>query len=212
MSDEYAQIRAEYEVAGFDVGDVAPNPITQFQVWFDAAVAAGIPEANTMTLATVDAGRPTARAVLLKGVEQGGFVFFTNYGSDKGHQIEAVPVVALTFYWQPMHRQVRIEGTASKVAPDVSEAYFRARPRGAQLAAQASSQSRPIDDRAALHARFAAVEARFEGGPVPRPVEWGGYRVLPERVEFWQGQVNRLHDRLLYEADPDGWSITRLMP
>lgn len=211
-NDKFSHIRAEYTVPGLDVSDLSSDPMEQFQAWFDEAVEAGIAEPNTMTVATVSDGRPMARAILLKGIENGGFVFFTNYASDKGRQLEAVPYAALTFYWQPQHRQVRVEGTVTKLSAAESEAYFQTRPRGAQLAAVASSQSRPVEDRASLHDRFREVEAEFEGRAVPRPDTWGGYRVEPERVEFWQGQVNRLHDRLVYTRDEETWSVTRLNP
>ncbi len=212
-SDErFSHIRAEYAVPGLDVADLAVDPLEQFQIWFDEAVESGIAEPNTMTVATVSDGRPTARAILLKGIDDGGFVFFTNYSSDKGRQLEAVPYVALTFYWQPLHRQVRVEGKVAKLPAAESEAYFHTRPRGAQLAAVASSQSEPIEDRATLHDRFRETEAAHQGRPVERPEDWGGYLVTPDRIEFWQGQVNRLHDRLVYTAGEGAWTITRLNP
>lgn len=210
--NEFETIRAEYDVAGLDIDSVSRNPIIQFRAWFDDAVAAGVPEPNTMTMATVSGGGPKARAVLLKGIEDDGFVFYSNYESDKGRQLETHPSAALVFYWQPLHRQVRVEGGVVKVPAAQSDDYFRSRPRGAQLAAAASDQSRRIGDRDELHARFKAVEAAYQGRDVPRPEQWGGYRVEPRRIEFWQGQLNRLHDRLVYERTPTGWLVGRLNP
>ncbi|HWQ15216.1 MAG TPA: pyridoxamine 5'-phosphate oxidase [Roseiflexaceae bacterium] len=207
-------LRQEYTQHGLDEADADPDPIRQFRIWFDAAVAAGLAEPNAMTLATATPdGRPSARIVLLKGFDEAGFVFFTNYESRKGRELAANPWAALVLHWQPLARQVRIEGRVAPVASAESDAYFATRPLGAQLGAWASAQSRPIPGRAALERRVQELEAQFQGGEVPRPPHWGGYRLAPERIEFWQGRPSRLHDRLLYTRAPGAaWEIQRLAP
>jgi pyridoxamine 5'-phosphate oxidase len=207
-------LRLEYGKARLLESDVLPDPVGQFQRWFDEARAVGIPEANAMTLATADAsGRPSARVVLLKGLDSRGFSFFTNYDSRKGREIAANPRVSLCFYWQPLERQVRIEGTVEKTSREESEAYFRTRPLEAQIGAWVSRQSEVIASREELERRQAELAARFAGAPVPLPDFWGGYRVVPESVEFWQGRPGRLHDRLRYERSAAGaWVIRRLSP
>jgi pyridoxamine 5'-phosphate oxidase len=192
--------------------DLDSDPFVQFRAWFDAAHDAGIPLAETMALATASAGgAPSARIVLLKGVDR-GFVFFTNYGSRKGRELEENRRAALVFHWQAVGRQVRIEGTVERIATEESAAYFSSRPRGAQVGAWASPQSQAIGNRAELEERLAAVASDHERSDVPLPPFWGGYRLVPERLEFWQHGDDRLHDRFLYERDVVGWRIVRLAP
>ncbi|MBY4831564.1 pyridoxamine 5'-phosphate oxidase [Burkholderia dolosa] len=210
-----ADLRINYSRASLDEADVAPDPFAQFDRWFNEALAAKLPEPNTMTLATVGAdGRPAARIVLIKGVDARGFVFFTNYESRKGRELAAHPYAALLFYWIELERQVRIEGRIEKTSAEESDRYFASRPLGSRIGAWASEQSAVIDSRATLEAREKAVAERFGDDP-PRPPHWGGYRVVPDAIEFWQGRPSRLHDRLLYTRDasaPQGWTISRLSP
>ena len=208
-----SQLRVDYKRAALSERDAASDPIELFTRWFDEAVAAAIPEPNAMTLATVDAaGRPTARIVLMKGVDARGVVFHTNYDSRKGRDLAANPRAALLFFWVGLERQVRIDGTAERVSAEDSDAYFAARPRGSQISAWASPQSARVADRAWLEARVAEFEARFASGAVPRPPNWGGMRVVPDRFEFWQGRTSRLHDRLVWSRQGDRWTIERLAP
>jgi pyridoxamine 5'-phosphate oxidase len=188
--------------------DLDPDPLRQFESWFAAAREAGLraPEAMALATATPD-GAPSARMVLMKGADERGFVFFTSYESRKGDELEANPRVALLFYWEPLGRQVRVEGSVERVAAEESDAYFASRPPGSRAGASASRQSRPLADRAQLERTVAAL-----GDDVARPEWWGGYRVRPERYEFWQHRENRLHDRFLYERDGEAWSIRRLYP
>jgi pyridoxamine 5'-phosphate oxidase len=196
-----------------DRHDLHPDPIVQFQRWFSEAVATEVPQPDAMSVASLTAdGTPDARMVLLKAVDGRGFVFYTNYESEKGRQLSARPAAALVWHWSSLRRQVRVMGTASRVAVDESDAYFTTRDRGSQLAAWASWQSAVLPDRATLDARMTTMEARFSGQAVPRPPWWGGIRVAPASVEFWQGRANRLHDRLRYRATVDGWLIDRLAP
>ena len=205
--------RVEYDISGLRSADLSADPFEQFAGWFDAAVAADLPEANMMTLATVsETGHPDARIVLLKSHGPEGFVFFTNYASSKGEQLAHHPWATLVFQWEPLHRQVRIGGAVSKVSAAQSDEYFAIRPRGSQLAARASVQSTVVASREVLAERYAREEARWHGQAVPRPPTWGGYRVAAARFEFWQGQLNRLHDRFAYELAGDQWSIQRLSP
>ena len=191
---------------------VDPDPLVQFGRWFDAAGRV-VDHPEAMALATADAaGRPSVRMVLLKSWGADGFVFHTNYDSRKGHDLLGNPSAALLFYWEPLGRQVRIEGTVERTSVEESDAYFLTRPHGGQIGAHASHQSRPIDRRDLLDARVAAVEAEFAGGPVPRPPWWGGVRVRPGTFEFWQNRADRLHDRILYTPTSGGWTITRLQP
>ena len=211
-SSDLAQLRVDYKRAALTERDAAADPYRQFARWFDEALAAGVPEPNAMTLASVDAaGRPAARIVLLKAIDAGGLVFHTNYDSRKGRDLDANAQVALLFFWPELERQVRIEGRAERVSAEESDRYFAQRPRGAQLSAWASPQSAPVADRASLEARFTAAEARF-AGEVPRPPNWGGVRVVPDRFEFWQGRPSRLHDRLAWTLRDDRWTIGRLAP
>ena len=208
-----SQLRVDYKRAALSERDAASDPFELFTRWFDEAVAAAIPEPNAMTLATVDAaGRPAARIVLMKGVDARGLVFHTNYDSRKGRDLAANPRAVLLFFWVELERQVRIDGTAERVSAEDSDAYFAARPRGSQISAWASPQSAPVADRAWLEARFAECEARFASGAVPRPPNWGGVRVVPDRFEFWQGRTSRLHDRLVWSRQGDRWTIERLAP
>jgi pyridoxamine 5'-phosphate oxidase len=210
-----ANLRAEYQRAALDERDVLRDPIRQFARWFDEAVAAQLPEPNAMTLATVgDDGRPAARIILLKGADARGFVFFTNYDSRKGRELAHAPRAALLLFWVELERQVRIEGVTERVSAAESDAYFASRPRLSRFGAWASPQSATIEGRAVLEARFAQIAARYadENAPVPRPPNWGGYRLVPDRLEFWQGRSSRMHDRILYRRAADGWAIERLAP
>ncbi|RQS20408.1 pyridoxamine 5'-phosphate oxidase [Burkholderia sp. Bp8992] len=210
-----ADLRINYSRASLDEADAAPDPLAQFDRWFKEALAAKLPEPNTMTLATVgDDGRPSARIVLIKGVDERGFVFFTNYESRKGRDLAAHPQAALLFYWIELERQVRIEGRIEKTSAEESDRYFASRPLGSRIGAWASEQSAVIDSRATLEAREKAVSERYGDNP-PRPPHWGGYRLVPDSIEFWQGRPSRLHDRLLYTRDAaaaSGWTISRLSP
>jgi len=208
-----ADIRKQYSLKTLERPDLAADPLTQFDTWFQDALAAEILEPNAMVLATADAnGRPSARVVLLKGVQDGGFVFYSNYHSRKGHDMAANPQVALVFNWLDLERQVRIEGSVQKVPQEVSEAYFHSRPRGSQLGAWTSRQSEVISHREVLDERLEKLEQRYPD-TVPLPNFWGGYIVMPKRIEFWQGRSNRLHDRFVYDVQTDGtWSLERLSP
>lgn len=194
--------------------DVDPDPFRQFRAWFAEAAAAGVPQPEAMTLATATPdGRPSARVVLLRGADTRGFTFFTNYDSRKGDELSANPRAALVLFWKGPQRQVRVEGRVEVVTAEESDAYFGGRPRGSQLGAWASPQSRVVPGRDVLERNLAEAAARYEGQPVPRPPHWGGYRVVPEVIEFWQNRPNRLHDRLRYVRQPDGtWRIERLAP
>ncbi len=205
--------RVNYEAEGLDIDALSDDPIVQFEEWFAEAQAAGDPEPYSMVLSTVDAsGRPRGRFVLLRTVDARGFVFYTNYESAKGRAIDSTGFGALTFRWFDVHRQVHIEGTVERVDPAESDAYFAKRPRESQLGAWASEQSTVIRDRSVLTDRVAAAADRFEGRDVERPDFWGGYRVRPDRMEFWQGQPSRLHDRVLYERNGEVWARSILSP
>jgi pyridoxamine 5'-phosphate oxidase len=207
-------LRIDYGRASLDESDVRPDPIEQFGVWFDEARAANVPEPNAMTLATVGAsGAPSARIVLLKSFDARGFTFHTNYQSRKGEELAGNPRAALCFFWQPLERQVRVEGVVERTSPEESEAYFRTRPVDAQVGAWVSQQSKPIASRAELQSLLQQLKQRFGDGPVPRPEHWGGLRVVPDAIEFWQGRPSRLHDRILYTRQPNGtWTRQRLSP
>ncbi len=207
-----ADLRQEYMRAGLAESDVDRDPMRQFERWFEDAMKANLPLANAMTLATVGAGgKASARVVLLKGVESGGFVFYTNYTSRKARELEAQGSACLVLLWSPLERQVRIDGTIERVSGADSDAYYRSRPLGARLSAWASPQSERVASRAVLESAMEDAKRRFGDAP-PRPPHWGGYRVLPAEIEFWQGRADRLHDRLVYRRKGDAWTLERLAP
>ena len=209
-------LREDYRKGRLEAAEVGTDPILFFERWFREAQQAGVEEPNAMTLATADAdGRPHSRVVLLKGLEEGGFTFYTNYTSHKGAQLEAQPWVALVFFWPQLQRQVRVEGRVHRIAPAASDAYFASRPRQSRLGAWASPQSAVVKSRDELEQHMQEVEARFAGEEaIPRPPHWGGYRVMPEQIEFWQGRSSRLHDRIVLSRPDgaDGWEQVRLAP
>ena len=207
-----ASLRQDYMGESLNEADVSADPYTQFQHWFDEALRAELPMVNAMTLATVGAdGAPSARIVLLKGIDHNGFVFYTNYMSRKGRELAGNPRAALVFHWTALEREVRIDGSVEKVTAAESDEYFASRPLGSRHAAIASPQSEVVASRAVLEARFNAAAADH-GEAAPRPAHWGGYRVLPSSIEFWQGRPSRLHDRLLYTRQGDRWTLARLAP
>ena len=207
-----ADLRQEYMRAGLSEAQADANPLLQFERWFEDSLRAKLPLPNAMTLATVtSAGAPSARIVLLKGVERGGFVFYTNYLSRKGRELDKSARACLLLLWSDLERQVRIDGVVEKVTPAESDAYYATRPLGARLSAWASAQSEKVDSRKVLETSMEETKRRYAQSP-PRPPHWGGYRVMPQAIEFWQGRADRLHDRLLYRREGDSWAIERLSP
>lgn len=205
--------RIDYGKSNLDEQAADPDPLAQFRQWLEEAESAGVPEPNAMTLATAAAdGTPAARIVLLRGVDPRGFVFFTDYRSQKSRELGANPRAALVFFWHAVERQVRIAGTVARVTPAESASYFETRPRGSQLGAWGSEQSAVVPGREVIDQAVASAERRFSDRPVPCPPHWGGYRLEPLEIEFWQGRPNRLHDRLRYSRVTEGWKIERLSP
>ncbi len=205
--------RKEYATHGLDRGELLPCPLAQFKVWFEQAKSSGMIEPNAMVLSTVDAaGVPHARTVLLKAADDRGLTFFTNYHSRKGAQLDREPRASLLFPWYGLERQIHVSGRVVKTSEQESAAYFAKRPYGSQLGALASEQSEVIADRSSLEARLAELKAKYPEGKVPKPENWGGYHLIPDSYEFWQGRVNRLHDRFLYTLEGKNWGIKRLSP
>lgn len=210
---DVSSVRREYRVAGLDRDNLATSPFDQFNNWMEEILAQDRYDATSMTLATADAsGYPTARIVLLKDYGEEGFTWFTNYGSEKGHQLAENNRAALLFYWSKLERQVRIKGRVEKVSRELSEAYFQLRPYGSQIGALASSQTEIVDSRESLEQHAAVLQSQYAQGKVPCPENWGGYRLIPEEFEFWQGRESRLHDRFRFRLESNGWQIDRLQP
>lgn len=213
MKRRVSNLRQDYRSASLDERDAKRDPFDQFKRWLKEALSAALPEPLAMTLATVDSrGRPSARVVLLRGFDKSGLVFYTNYRSAKAKQLQENRRAALVFFWPELERQVRVEGRVKKLPAAQSDRYFQSRPRGSQLGAWASSQSEVLGGRSELNHALAEVQEKFADGPVPRPPFWGGYRVVPERFEFWQGRRDRLHDRIQYRLTAGRWVRERLAP
>ena len=206
--------RTQYDMGKLDIHDLSANPLELFKTWFNDAIAKEVMEVNAMNLATVDSnGQPSNRVVLLKGVDENGFIFFTNYKSRKAREIAQNPHAAVNFFWAELARQVRVEGILQKISEKESDEYFLSRPRLSQLGALASAQSDIIENREMLEEQLAALDKKYLNAPIPRPTHWGGYALIPHRIEFWQGRANRLHDRILYKLESDAtWKKERLSP
>lgn len=211
---DVAALRKEYSREELTESSVSSSPFEQFSRWFDEAMAAALPEPTAMTLATAsESGQPSARVVLLKGITERGFIFFTNYASHKGQDLDATPLAALLFFWPELERQIRIEGWVEQLTPEESFAYFTSRPLASQIGAWASAQSTVVPSKEFLEERYAEMQQRFADGTVPLPPTWGGYRVIPATFEFWQGRPSRMHDRIRYRRDEeDAWIVERLSP
>jgi pyridoxamine 5'-phosphate oxidase len=213
VSDDLARRRVQYETAGLDEHDVDPDPFAQWRQWYRDADEAGLPEPHAMVLATVDThGRPDCRYVLTRGLDERGFTFYTNYESAKSRQLDSQPVASALFTWLGLHRQARVAGRVERVSPRESDAYFASRPRESQIGAWASPQSEVLTGRAELERRVHEMTERFAGSEVPRPDHWGGWRLVPDLFEFWQGRPSRLHDRVRYRLDGGDWVVERLAP
>ncbi len=212
LNDYLQGARIQYDKGILQENHLEENPLIQFERWMQEAIRAGVQEPNAMDLSTVSKGRPSSRIVLLKGVDERGFIFFTNYGSRKGRDMQDSPFASLNFFWSLQARQVRVEGKVTRVSEAESDEYFNSRPRESQIGAWASAQSSVLKSRAELEEKVASIEQQYTGKPVPRPSFWGGFVLQPERIEFWQGRPNRLHDRFLYEPGPEGWMVFRLAP
>lgn len=213
MDTSFSKMRVEYRRGRLSAADLSPDPFLTFAEWLAEATEAGLHEPNAMTLATVSAeGRPSARVVLLKGVDPAGFTFFTNYASRKGQELAVNPFAALVFWWGELERQVRVEGRVEMLSAEESDAYYHSRPKGSRIGAWVSAQSQVIPNRQVLEQRWQELAAAYAGADPARPPFWGGYRLVPDTLEFWQGGPNRLHDRLRYRRVPDGWQIDRLSP
>lgn len=210
---DLAHIRRDYSREGLSEEQVANDPFVQFGRWMDEAITAELPEPTAMSLSTASAeGRPSSRMVLLKGFDNSGFVFYTNYNSQKGRELADNPFAALTFFWPELERQVRITGLVSKVSAEESDEYFKSRPFTSRVGAWASNQSETIDSKMTVAAKAAKLLVKYASGNVPRPPHWGGYRVIPDQIEFWQGRPSRLHDRIVHKLDGESWNIIRLSP
>lgn len=213
MNSAIANLRQDYKLHALLEADANPDPIVQFQTWFDESVAAQLPEPNAMTVATATPdGIPSARVVLLKGLDDRGFVFFTNYDSHKGQELQANPHAAIVFLWTELERQVRIQGAVERISTAESDKYYYSRPAGSRLGAWASEQSQVIADRTVLETRLEQLQTEYPDGDIARPSHWGGFRVMPTLIEFWQGRSSRLHDRLRYQKVGENWTIDRLSP
>ena len=214
MDRTVADLRKDYTLQNLNEIDVDPNPVIQFQKWFDQACSANLPEPNAMTIATVDSeGKPSARVVLLKNYDEKGFVFYTNYNSRKGQELAANPYASIVFWWAQLERQVRITGSVEKISAHESDEYFHSRPLESRLGAWTSNQSEIISSREVLEQRLQELQVKYQDSNIPRPPHWGGFRVIPAEIEFWQGRSSRLHDRLLYtQCEDDSWKIQRLSP
>ncbi len=213
-NQDIAGLRKEYSKKSLDVNHVKEDPFEQFREWFDEALKSEVPEANAMTLSTTDeGGRPSGRIVLLKAVDEKGFVFYTNFQSRKGKELENNPYAAITFFWVELERQVRVRGAVEKVDGKTADEYFSSRPIGSKQGAWVSPQSQPIPGKETLLEKFREVQETYPGEDIPRPPYWGGFRVIPDEIEFWQGRPNRLHDRIWYGlSEEQGWTLKRLAP